>query len=186
MENSCWASYYTVYACTLYACSMVQEMYYHCLLMLLLPPTLFCCSLQSRVVRYIGPACLPDLCEADCPGGHHFFKAKVLPTEAQLSSGAGPVAAAAGGRPVELQVDLAAHHRVHSWAQLLQLDEQALQVRDMIMVILKGWQHDGRMHMACALVQTDTTPCKCAWRRDCSRASTTALPAHHGLQALDT
>jgi hypothetical protein len=93
---------------------------------------------QSRVVRYLGPACLPDLCEVDCPGGHQFFKVKVLPTAAQLSSGAGPVAAAAGGRPVELQVDLAARHRMQDWAQLLQLDEQALQVRSMPMPQQQG------------------------------------------------
>lgn len=102
------------------------------------------CS-QGKAVKYLGSTCQSEVCEANCPGQHQFYRARILPPRALPDPGSSTAALGAGdaelaaslvqahaattGRPVLLILDLHPGLRSRSLEGLLQIPEaEQLQV----------------------------------------------------------
>jgi hypothetical protein len=102
--------------------SVIQEIqpgHRHPSLPVLLPTDCMPVVTQGRVLKYLGRACQPQLCEESCSQAHEFYQAKVIPPDDR---------SVAAGRPVQLQLDLADRLRCQTLEDLMQLEPEQLQV----------------------------------------------------------
>ncbi|WIA08934.1 hypothetical protein OEZ85_008351 [Tetradesmus obliquus] len=92
---------------------------------------------EGRAIKYLGSSCHPDVCDDGCSANHQFYRARVMPPQLpqqgqpSLPGQAEAISqahAAASGRPVLLILDLHARLRCSSFAQMLQLAAEQLQV----------------------------------------------------------
>lgn len=102
---------------------------------------LFPCCGQGMAVKYLGSSCQPEVCDADCPGQHQFYRACVLPpralpepqpgssnassdgsSAADLAASLAQAHAASSGRATLLILDLHKRLRSHSLEKLLQIE----------------------------------------------------------------